>query len=285
VRTDLQELETRLRRALHDAAEDLEIGLPPGIVPGPAPRRARPGLLIGGLALLSTAIVVALALAVRPSGHAGSAAGTPGSILHYTAVETFHPAAGAGASFRVMTTRIEVWLYGDRAHVLEWGSFDGRPGLIVEETVNGDHVRHYQSGDQLRRGEIDEGSWPSRPGVCFELTLCGPGLPLDPRAALQFLLRRGDLRWAAHARVGGRLVELALATGHHLARVLVDPRTGVPEQISDTFGSRPWPAAPLDVITLTGYDRVPATAQNLARLRMEAHPGARIVPTAPGSPP
>jgi hypothetical protein len=85
--------------------------------------------------------------------------------------------------------------------------------------------------------------------------------------------------------------ELKNTRSNPTVQVFVDAKTFIPIEIRVQYGPKPWPAYPVQVTTISDYQRLPLTRSNRALLRMRPHPGARALcpgrgaggPARPGS--
>jgi hypothetical protein len=247
----------------------------PSITPGRS-RLTRRGLLVP---VCAVAAVMALAVLLVTSGSGGglsvvarayAAASSNGTIIHYVMSSRQRPAQTNHVPWKYADTHGQVWVSGRRRHLIEALSFvPGHGSLSHEIVVDGDHVENFQGNT------IVESTTQSASGSCAALVSCGAGVPADPLAEIRSLYKAGQLRAAGQTTVGHRRVDV-IVSQDATVRVLVDPRTFIPIQITQTFGSQPWPVSPTVTTTITHYQRLALTPHNNKLLNLLPHPRARI---------
>jgi len=245
-------------------------------------RRAATRRLLLPVAVVAAAITLALLSITGGSGgglsvvaRAYAATSSNGTIVRYLMSSRMRPAKTNHVRWKYMEIRGQVWVSGSRRHVIETLSFvPGQASLSHEVAVDGNHVESFQS-NTIIESTVQNGS-----GSCTALVSCSDGVPADPLAEIRRLYKARQLRSAGQTTLDHRRVDVIVSRDPGV-RVLVDPRTFIPIQITQTFGSRPWPISPIVTTTITNYQRLPLTPSNSKLLNLRPHPRARIACTAP----
>lgn len=230
-------------------------------------------LPIGGVAVAIVLVVLALtsggSVGLSVVARAYAAASSNGSIVYYVMSSRMRPAQTNHVRWKYADTSARVWVSGSRRHVLEKLSFvPGQGSVSLEVAVDGNRIESYQ-GDTLIERTIQ-----SAAGSCAALVSCGAGVPADPLAEIRTLYRAGQLRSAGQAMLDHRRVDVIVSRDRSV-RVLVDPRTFIPIQITETFGA-PSPLSPTVTTTVTDYKRLALTADNSKLLNLRPHDRERI---------
>jgi hypothetical protein len=246
------------------------------------------GLVLALCALAPVAVVVAIALGAGEGTPSPVAAGGSGAIVRYHALTVVSPAPASGASFRDEVDVADVWIRGAVRHRVETGHFyswRGKPtgGTVrLEIFTDGRRLEDFEAGPLAPRGMLTEGRLASPSLICPLIVACGPDVSTDPVAEVRLLVERGVLKLVSRGvRFDQTTVNvLESVTPAMVVKVFVDARSGVPVEIAamDGKGANRW----VTTTRISGYRRLAPTAANLARLRMRAHPGARVVCSGAG---
>ena len=240
---------------------------------------------IVALGIIPVVVVMVLATRTIPPSIAArvlTATNSSHSIVHYVADVTEQyvqlPAR------RARHTRWEVWLAGNRAHVLIYQADRSRRWFLrAEIAVDGDHIELYRplaGGDTITTGVLPRGAPTCTPA----LTICG-FRAVDPVAVLRRLAIGGSLHQAGATHDSGRKTTvlenhgtaglLMPGSSWTWARALVDPHTFIPIRITTVIGPKGKPAI-TTTSTITSYQRLPTNTQSKALLGMTAHPRAHV---------
>lgn len=227
--------------------------------------------LAPALALATGLVIVAVVLTAGGSpsivSRAYAATTTDGVIVHY--VETFHSQQGGTTT----TSNVQVWTSGRRRHVIVTPAH----GSPQEIAFDGSHEQNFMNGTLY--------TFASPEGVANHCgragTLAAACVLNQPLAALRTLYHAGRLHaFGTRAVADGRRADVITGAARGLElRALVDPHTFIPIQIRLTQRFRPPPPIPSFSVTetITGYQRLPLTAQTQRLLLMGAHSAARVV--------
>jgi len=158
---------------------------------------------------------------------------------------------------------------------------------VHEMASDGHRLANFQAGPLAKAGSLTESPAASSNYSCPEIAYCAGAIATDPVTEVKRELRDGELVIVAQAtHFEGRIVEeLSTPKTGPISRtpttILLNPKTGVPIQITIRWGTKPWPASPVDTITITDYQHLPPTPSNLKLLTMRPHPGAQITCSGP----
>ncbi len=261
--------------------------VPPVLVPRRRARwsRLQQSLLVALGVVPVIAVIVLATRTVAPSIAAKVLTATDSShaIVHYVAdvaQRDLQPPARPSRH-----TRWEVWLAGNRAHILVYqAGRSGRFFLRAELAVDADRIEVYrppQFGDTITKGVL-----PRTPTTCTPaLTMCG-FRAVDPVAILRRLASGGSLHQAGQAVLAGRKATVLENHGTKgllmpdsrwtvALRALINPHTSVPILIATTIGPQGKPALST-TSTITGYQRLPVNARSQALLNMSGHADAHV---------
>jgi hypothetical protein len=235
-------------------------------------------LLVGGL------VASLVALTGEPENgivaRAYAATDSNGVVVYYVEDRLVRPASDSGASFQSMRTVARVWVSGVHGHIIDTNDFRSRgqrtSSFEQEIAFDGTRVENYQGHNTIFI------SREAPRGSCTPITTCASGVPADPVAELHHLYQTGALTATGETTFRGRRVAVLVGGHGGNIRVLVDARSGFPLLISQTYGSRPWPASPTVTTTITQYQRLPLTPQTRQLLAMRRYPGAHVI-HIPGS--
>jgi hypothetical protein len=251
----------------------------------PARNRLRRSLIVA-LGVIPVVVVIVLAARTVPPSIAArvlTATDSSHSVVHYVADVTER--SGQLPARRVRRTRWEVWLAGNRAHVLIYqADRSGRWFLRAEIVVDGDHIELYRppaGGDTITTGVLPRGAPTCTPA----LTICG-FRAVDPVAVLRRLAIGGSLHQAGETVLSGRKATvlenqgtaglLMPGSSWTLAlRALVNTRTFIPIRITTVIGPKGKPAI-TTTSTITGYQRLPTNIHSEALLGMPPHKQAHV---------
>jgi hypothetical protein len=247
------------------------------------PRRRPPRRLITapplpafGLALASLAAAILLITANgTPSivARAYAATDPSGVIVHYVETLTF-----SGRGSRAKTTIREVWRSGRRLHVIQ---APNNPTATDDIAIDGRDVRNYaQNTIAIYKLPATFARGSCTPGQALA-QLCNNNAQADPVAVLRRLARAGRLRSTGPTMLDDHRVDrLTGTTDGYTITALVDPHTFLPVRIQATEQiPRPRVFGPAQYLTTTvsNYQQLTTSPQNVKLLLLRPHPGARTV--------
>jgi hypothetical protein len=265
-------------------------------------RLTRPSVRSRLIGTIAVAIVLAIAAFVsHTSGgislvqRAYAATDPAGGIVYYTT--STRSTFGSGRRSSSIESRAQVWRSGLRSRRVEIVSshlHDGQAaqgGIYEQATVriaSGETNDSYSS----TRNTVFKGFLAFRGSTSPESVNCrlSPSCAVtteDPVLALRELYAAGRVHEAGHARLNGKTLTVLEADGaartqpsvrfirlNPSARILVDPKTGAPVELTTRYDQQP--QAPTSTTVFHEYKHVALNPQTERLLRFRAHPHAHL---------
>lgn len=159
----------------------------------------------------------------------------------------------------------EVWLSGSRSRTT-WTS-NGNQGTpsgdeTDEQVIEGSTFRNYQAGQNT----ILEGTVATTTNAADKIVTG----QRNPVTVLRELYEQHLLSDAGEVSEGGRRLDALVTTSGTAIRILVDPESFVPVQITETSGGT------TGTTTISDYQALPMSPATLQLLEFAPHPGATL---------
>jgi hypothetical protein len=263
---------------------------------------ARSWRIAAGGAIAVAVVLGILAVVGRSGGgislvqRAYAATDPAGGIVYY--VTSTRSIFGSGARSSSIESRAQVWRSGSRSRRVETsvayvrdrqatprGSYE----QATERIAGGEKNKSYSSA----RNTIFEGFLAFRGSTSPESVNCrlSPACAVtteDPVVALRELYAAGRVHEAGHAQLNGETLTVLEAGSVRRsqpaplrftrmspsARILVDPKTGAPVEITTSYGPQSYPLTSTTIFHR--YEHLELTAQTERLLRFRPHPHARL---------
>jgi hypothetical protein len=248
------------------------------------------------------AVLTVVALSSQTDGgipllqRAYAATDPAGGIVYYTT--STRSSFGSGARASIIESRAQVWRSGSRSRRVEIVTshlHDGQAaqrGSYEQATVriaSGETNDSYSS----TRNTVVKGFLAFRGSTSPESVNCrrSPSCAVtteDPVLALRELYAAGRVHEAGHTQLNGKTLKVLEAGGVQRtepaplrftrlspsARIVVDPKTGAPVELTTRYGRQP--QAPTSTTIFHEYEHLALNPQTERLLSFRAHPHARL---------
>ena len=271
----------------------------------PGRRRTLPPVRSWRIAAGAVAVAVVLAtLAVVPRTGGGislvqrayAATDPAGGIVYYTT--STRSSFGSRGRTSIIESRAQVWRSGLRSRRVEIVTNDLRGGQAAQRGSYEQATERIAGGEtndsySSTRNTVFKGFLAFRGSTSPESVNCrlSPSCAVsteDPVLALRELYAAGRVHEAGHTRLNGKTLKVLEAGSVQRtepaplrftrlspsARIVVDPKTGAPVELTTRYGQQP--QAPISTTIFHEYKHLQLTPQTERLLRFRAHPHAHL---------